>query len=40
LVLFHHDPNHGDETLTKMEARAKALFPNSILAREGLTLTL
>jgi ribonuclease BN (tRNA processing enzyme) len=40
LVLFHHDPNHGDETLTKMEDRAKALFPNSILAREGLTLKL
>ena len=39
LVLFHHDPSHGDEILSEMEADARAVFPNSILAREGLTLT-
>jgi len=40
LVLFHHDPTHGDEVLAEMESNARALFPNSILAREGLALTL
>jgi ribonuclease BN (tRNA processing enzyme) len=40
LVLFHHDPTHGDKVLAEVEASAKELFPNTILAREGLTLTL
>jgi ribonuclease BN (tRNA processing enzyme) len=40
LVLFHHDPAHGDEVLAQMEADARALFPNSVLAREGLALTI
>jgi phosphoribosyl 1,2-cyclic phosphodiesterase len=40
LVLFHHDPAHGDEILTEMETNARATFPSTILAREGLTLTL
>ena len=40
LVLFHHDPTHGDETLAEVEACAKAVFPNSVLAREGLELKL
>ena len=40
LVLFHHDPSHSDEVLTEMEASARELFPNSVLAREGMTLVL
>jgi len=40
LVLFHHNPTYGDDILAEMEARAKEIFPNSILAREGLTLEL
>jgi phosphoribosyl 1,2-cyclic phosphodiesterase len=40
LVLFHHDPTHGDEVLDQIEASAREVFPNSLLAREGLTLTL
>lgn len=40
LVLFHHDPTHGDQTLAEMEADARAVFPNSVLGREGLTVTL
>ncbi|MFZ5918962.1 MAG: MBL fold metallo-hydrolase [Chloroflexota bacterium] len=40
LVLFHHDPTHSDETLIEMETDARAVFPDSILARESLVLTL
>ncbi len=40
LVLFHHDPPHGDEVLAEMEASAKKIFSNTVLAREGLVLTL
>ncbi len=36
LVLFHHDPNHDDEQLAAMEAKAKKIFPNAIMGAEGL----
>lgn len=36
LVLFHHDPNHNDEKIADMEARTRALFPNSTAGAEGL----
>jgi phosphoribosyl 1,2-cyclic phosphodiesterase len=38
LVLFHHDPDHDDETVRQIEARAKEAFPNAIAAYEGLSL--
>lgn len=40
LVLFHHDPNHSDAFLRKIEQQAQAHFPHTILAVEGLELTL
>jgi phosphoribosyl 1,2-cyclic phosphodiesterase len=40
LVLFHHDPTHSDKVLAQVEASIKKVFPNSLLAREGLTLAL
>jgi len=40
LVLFHHDPEHDDDTLAEMEKRAQEVFPNTILAYEGLTIEL
>jgi phosphoribosyl 1,2-cyclic phosphodiesterase len=40
LVLFHHDPRHDDGDVARIEARARALFPATIAAREGLELTL
>jgi phosphoribosyl 1,2-cyclic phosphodiesterase len=40
LVLFHHDPDHSDEFLRAVERRAQQEFPNTILAMEGLELTL
>ena len=40
LVLFHHDPNHTDEQLEILLGKAQSVFPNTLLAREGETLTL
>lgn len=38
LVLIHHEPTHDDETLRAIEASAQKLFPDTISAREGMTL--
>lgn len=38
LVLFHHDPWQDDDAVREKEKRARALFPESIAAYEGLTL--
>ncbi len=35
LLLFHHDPNNSDEDLQMLEKKAKQLFKESELAREG-----
>ena len=40
LVLFHHDPGHDDATLDTMLAQAQTLFPNTLMAYEGLTIEL
>jgi phosphoribosyl 1,2-cyclic phosphodiesterase len=37
-VLFHHDPGQSDDAVRDKEARAGALFPNVVAAREGLVL--
>ena len=39
LVLFHHDPRRTDEGVREIEARARARFPDTVAAREGLVLT-
>lgn len=38
LVVFHHDPNHSDDFLDDVEAQVQSMFPNSVLAREGMIL--
>ncbi|WP_431632144.1 MBL fold metallo-hydrolase [Alkalinema pantanalense] len=38
-VMFHHDPDHDDEFLDRIEAQVKAVAPNSCLAREGLVVS-
>jgi len=38
LVLFHHDPSHDDAFMEDMAGRARALFANTIVAREGLVI--
>jgi len=38
LALTHHNAHHGDAFLEDIERQAQALFPATIVAREGLTL--
>ena len=44
LVLFHHEPTHADESLERLEARARSLAGGDglapTLAREGMVLEL
>jgi phosphoribosyl 1,2-cyclic phosphodiesterase len=40
LVIFHHDPAHNDEFLDRVAVSVNLALPNSILAREGLVLSL
>lgn len=39
-VLFHHDPTHNDLALDAIGAAAEAMRPGTLLAAEGMTLTL
>lgn len=40
LVLFHHDPTYDDDTIARIEAQTRALYPKTIAAREGMTFAL
>jgi phosphoribosyl 1,2-cyclic phosphodiesterase len=40
LILFHHDPDHGDDELEEIERQAQAIFAETMLAREGLEIDL
>ncbi len=40
LVIFHHDPLHSDDFLDRMGEQAAQQFPNSLMAREGLSIQL
>jgi phosphoribosyl 1,2-cyclic phosphodiesterase len=40
LALFHHDPAHDDDFMDKIAAAAIARRPGTIVAREGMTITL
>jgi len=40
LVIFHHDPLHNDEFLDKVGEQVAEKFPNSLMAREGLSIQL
>lgn len=40
LVLFHHDPSHNDVYLDQIGEQASLVFPQTILAREGLSIEL
>ncbi|MEO6845216.1 MAG: MBL fold metallo-hydrolase, partial [Ginsengibacter sp.] len=36
LIITHHDPDHNDEFLDEVERKCKKMFPQSMLAREGM----
>jgi len=38
-VMFHHDPEHDDVFVDRMVEDAKKLFPNTMAAYEGMTIT-
>jgi phosphoribosyl 1,2-cyclic phosphodiesterase len=38
LVLFHHEPDHDDAMIDSLVRQARARFPNSIAAAEGMVL--
>jgi phosphoribosyl 1,2-cyclic phosphodiesterase len=38
LAIFHHDPSHDDAFMDRVAAEAAELFPDSIVAREGMVL--
>jgi len=40
LVIFHHDPLHNDNFLDRVAEEAQAQFPNTLIAREGMTIQL
>ena len=40
LALFHHDPRRTDEGVGELLRRARSLFPGTIVAREGLSVSL
>jgi phosphoribosyl 1,2-cyclic phosphodiesterase len=40
LAVFHHNPDHDDDMLDAIAAEVEAALPGSILAREGLELSL
>jgi phosphoribosyl 1,2-cyclic phosphodiesterase len=39
LVVFHHDPTHDDTFMDGIAAAAAKARPNTVVAREGLTLS-
>ncbi|MGK7919671.1 MAG: MBL fold metallo-hydrolase [Trichodesmium sp.] len=40
LVIFHHDPLHNDDFLDNLGQQVAEKFPNSLMAREGLSIQL
>jgi phosphoribosyl 1,2-cyclic phosphodiesterase len=40
LAIFHHDPDHEDDFMAKVEEEAKATWDGAIVAREGMTIVL
>ena len=40
LAIFHHDPDHTDDMLDRVAAEARAMFPGTMVAAEGMILRL
>jgi phosphoribosyl 1,2-cyclic phosphodiesterase len=39
-IIFHHDPDHDDAFMDRIAAAAEKLRPGTLVAKEGLTLSL
>jgi phosphoribosyl 1,2-cyclic phosphodiesterase len=39
LVVTHHDPDHDDDHLRRMERDCQQLFPGTLFAREGMVIS-
>jgi phosphoribosyl 1,2-cyclic phosphodiesterase len=40
LVIFHHDPSHNDDFMDLTGSRAMQVFPQTIVAREGMEISI
>ena len=40
LAIFHHDPDHEDDFMAKVEDEASATWDGALVAREGMTIVL
>ena len=40
LALFHHEPDHNDQIMARIEAEAQAALPRTFAAREGASVVL
>lgn len=40
VVLFHHDPGHDDDAMDRIAEAAERMRPGTVVAREGMVLTL
>ena len=40
LAIFHHDPDHDDEAMDRIQADAEATWPGAVVARECMTINL
>jgi phosphoribosyl 1,2-cyclic phosphodiesterase len=38
LVIFHHDPDHDDDFMSRIETQAQSTWSNTMVAREGMHL--
>ena len=39
MAIFHHDPEHDDTFMKKLEAEAQNVWPDTVAARDGMELT-
>jgi phosphoribosyl 1,2-cyclic phosphodiesterase len=40
LAIFHHDPDHDDSFMARLEAEAKAAWEGNLITREGMVIDL
>jgi phosphoribosyl 1,2-cyclic phosphodiesterase len=40
LAIFHHDPSHDDDFMDRVGVQAQSVFPQSIVAQEGMEISI